>query len=29
MHVTPFSNELGDAGYRIDDAEVSLYEDEG
>ncbi len=23
MHVTPFSNELGDAGYRIDDAEVS------
>ena len=29
MNVTPFSNELGDAGYRIDDAEVSLYEDEG
>ncbi len=29
MRVEQFSNELGDAGYRIEDAEVSLYEDEG
>jgi hypothetical protein len=29
MRVEPFSNELGDAGYRIEDAEVSFYEDEG
>ena len=29
MRVEPFSNALGDAGYRIEDAEVSVYEDEG
>jgi hypothetical protein len=27
MHVEPFSDELGDAGYRIEGAEVSLYEE--
>jgi hypothetical protein len=27
LRVTPFSNELGDAGYHIEDAQVSLYEE--
>ncbi|MFW5724065.1 MAG: DUF3299 domain-containing protein [Halochromatium sp.] len=27
MRVEPFSDELGDAGYRIEEAEVSLYEE--
>lgn len=27
MRVAPFSDELGDAGYRIEEAEVSLYEE--
>ncbi len=27
MRVEPFSDELGDAGYRIEDAQVSLYEE--
>ena len=27
MRVEPFSDELGDAGYRIDEAKVSLYEE--
>ena len=29
MHVEQFSNDLGDAGYRLEDAVVSPYEDEG
>jgi hypothetical protein len=29
MRVQPFSNDLGDAGYRLEDAQVSPYEDEG
>jgi hypothetical protein len=28
MRVTPFSDDLGDAGYRIEGAAVSLYEEE-
>ncbi len=27
MRVEPFSDELGDAGYRIEEAKVSLYEE--
>jgi len=27
MRVTPFSNELGDAGYHVEDARVSIYEE--
>jgi hypothetical protein len=29
MRVEHFSDELGDAGYRLEDASVSFYEDEG
>ena len=29
MRVEQFSNDLGDAGYRLEDAKVSPYEDEG
>jgi hypothetical protein len=29
MRVEQFSNDLGDAGYRLEDAEVSPYDDEG